>query len=39
GKLSLAPVLADDADTHGRDVSSEGPADPAEGADVLSSVE
>ncbi|GAA4150988.1 polyribonucleotide nucleotidyltransferase [Leifsonia shinshuensis] len=32
GKLSLAPVLADEADTHGRDAASEGPAEPAEGA-------
>jgi polyribonucleotide nucleotidyltransferase len=39
GKLSLAPVLAEDADTQGRDASSEGPADPAEGAEVLSPVE
>ncbi|WP_314148590.1 polyribonucleotide nucleotidyltransferase [uncultured Leifsonia sp.] len=31
GKLSLAPVLADEADTHGRDAASEGPAEPAEG--------
>ena len=34
GKLSLAPVLADEADTHGRDAHSEGPVDPAEGADT-----
>jgi polyribonucleotide nucleotidyltransferase len=39
GKLSLAPVLAEEADTQGRDASSEGPADPAEGAEVLSPVE
>ncbi|MCI0158645.1 polyribonucleotide nucleotidyltransferase [Leifsonia shinshuensis] len=32
GKLSLAPVLADEADTHGRDAASEGPVEPAEGA-------
>jgi polyribonucleotide nucleotidyltransferase len=32
GKLSLAPVLADEADTQGRDAASEGPAAPAEGA-------
>lgn len=32
GKLSLAPVLAEDADTQGRDAASEGPAAPAEGA-------
>ncbi|CAM5276019.1 polyribonucleotide nucleotidyltransferase [Leifsonia shinshuensis] len=32
GKLSLAPVLADEADTHGRDAASEGPSEPAEGA-------
>ncbi|MBX0299980.1 polyribonucleotide nucleotidyltransferase [Cryobacterium sp. 1639] len=31
GKLSLAPVLADEADTHGRDAASEGPEAPAEG--------
>ena len=31
GKLSLAPVIADEADTHGRDAASEGPAEPAEG--------
>lgn len=31
GKLSLAPVLADEADTHGRDAASEGPVEPAEG--------
>lgn len=31
GKLSLAPVLADEADTHGRDAASEGPDAPAEG--------
>jgi polyribonucleotide nucleotidyltransferase len=34
GKLSLQPVLADEADTHGRDAHSEGPVEPAEGADV-----
>ncbi|QNE34710.1 polyribonucleotide nucleotidyltransferase [Leifsonia shinshuensis] len=32
GKLSLAPVLAEEADTQGRDAASEGPAAPAEGA-------
>lgn len=32
GKLSLAPVLADEADTQGRDAASEGPVEPAEGA-------
>src|SRR5690349_19012354 len=32
GKLSLAPVLAEDADTQGRDAASEGPVEPAEGA-------
>ncbi|KQR52569.1 polyribonucleotide nucleotidyltransferase [Leifsonia sp. Leaf336] len=32
GKLSLAPVLADEADTQGRDAASEGPTEPAEGA-------
>ncbi|MEY9950764.1 polyribonucleotide nucleotidyltransferase [Leifsonia sp. EB34] len=32
GKLSLAPVLADEADTHGRDAASAGPVEPAEGA-------
>ncbi|WP_426623598.1 polyribonucleotide nucleotidyltransferase [Leifsonia sp. McL0607] len=32
GKLSLAPVLADEADIHGRDAASEGPSEPAEGA-------
>ncbi len=32
GKLSLAPVIADEADTHGRDAASEGPVEPAEGA-------
>jgi len=31
GKLSLAPVIADEADTHGRDAASEGPSEPAEG--------
>ncbi|AGW41003.1 polynucleotide phosphorylase [Leifsonia xyli subsp. cynodontis DSM 46306] len=31
GKLSLAPVLADEAETHGRDAASEGPEAPAEG--------
>ncbi|TFC00405.1 polyribonucleotide nucleotidyltransferase [Cryobacterium adonitolivorans] len=31
GKLSLAPVLPDEADTHGRDAASEGPEAPAEG--------
>lgn len=31
GKLSLAPVIADEADTHGRDAASEGPVEPAEG--------
>jgi polyribonucleotide nucleotidyltransferase len=31
GKLSLAPVLADEADTQGRDAASEGPEAPAEG--------
>ncbi|MFZ4895987.1 polyribonucleotide nucleotidyltransferase [Plantibacter sp. Mn2098] len=31
GKLSLAPVLADEADTHGRDAASDGPEAPAEG--------
>lgn len=31
GKLSLAPVIADEADTHGRDAASEGPEAPAEG--------
>jgi polyribonucleotide nucleotidyltransferase len=34
GKLSLAPVLADEAETHGRDAHSQGPSDPAEGADA-----
>ncbi|KQV05124.1 polyribonucleotide nucleotidyltransferase [Leifsonia sp. Root112D2] len=34
GKLSLAPVVADEADTHGSDAHSEGPVAPAEGADV-----
>jgi polyribonucleotide nucleotidyltransferase len=31
GKLSLAPVVADEADTHGSDAASEGPEAPAEG--------
>ncbi|MFJ3391917.1 polyribonucleotide nucleotidyltransferase [Leifsonia aquatica] len=31
GKLSLAPVIADEADTQGRDAASEGPSEPAEG--------
>ena len=31
GKLSLAPVVADAADTEGRDAASEGPTEPAEG--------
>ena len=34
GKLSLAPVLADEADTQGRDAASEGPSAPAEGEDA-----
>jgi polyribonucleotide nucleotidyltransferase len=34
GKLSLAPVLADEADTQGRDAASEGPTAPAEGEDA-----
>ncbi|NEN07506.1 polyribonucleotide nucleotidyltransferase [Diaminobutyricibacter tongyongensis] len=34
GKLSLAPVLADEADTQGRDASSEGPTAPVEDADA-----
>ena len=34
GKLSLAPVLADEADTQGRDAASEGPPAPAEGEDA-----
>jgi polyribonucleotide nucleotidyltransferase len=32
GKLSLAPVIAEEADTQGRDAASEGPTEPAEGA-------
>ncbi|MGN6126304.1 MAG: polyribonucleotide nucleotidyltransferase [Humibacter sp.] len=32
GKLSLQPVIAEAADTEGRDAASEGPAEPAEGA-------
>ena len=32
GKLSLAPVIADEADTQGGDAASEGPTEPAEGA-------
>ncbi|HWU46562.1 MAG TPA: polyribonucleotide nucleotidyltransferase [Humibacter sp.] len=35
GKLSLQPVIADEADTHGRDAHSEGPVEPAEGADII----
>jgi polyribonucleotide nucleotidyltransferase len=34
GKLSLAPVIADEADTQGRDAASHGSAEPAEGAVV-----
>ncbi|MFC6357291.1 polyribonucleotide nucleotidyltransferase [Luethyella okanaganae] len=34
GKLSLAPVVADEAETHGRDAASEGPVGPAEGAEA-----
>jgi polyribonucleotide nucleotidyltransferase len=34
GKLSLAPVLAEEADTDGRDAASDGPTQPAEGAVV-----
>lgn len=34
GKLSLAPVLAEEADTQGRDAASEGPTAPAEGEDA-----
>jgi polyribonucleotide nucleotidyltransferase len=35
GKLSLQPVIADEADTNGRDAHSAGPVEPAEGADVV----
>ncbi|MET0976381.1 MAG: S1 RNA-binding domain-containing protein, partial [Leifsonia sp.] len=34
GKLSLAPVVAEDADTEGSAAHSEGPVEPAEGADI-----
>jgi polyribonucleotide nucleotidyltransferase len=34
GKLSLAPVIADEAETHGRDAASQGSQEPAEGAVV-----
>jgi polyribonucleotide nucleotidyltransferase len=34
GKLSLAPVIAEDADTNGRDSSGSHAEEPAEGAEV-----